>query len=463
MARVLIVDDERSMRLLLGDLVRELGHAVVEAEGVAAARRVVLEERFEVVLTDQRMPDGTGFDVLAMVAERDPTAAVVFLTAHGTIELAVDAMRAGAFDFITKPFEDAAVEGVIGRAVERSRLVRENRLLRDQLDDVSGGELVGESEPMLALKRAIARAAPTDASVLVLGETGSGKELVARAIHSASERSERPFVPINCAAVPEALLEGTLFGHERGAFTGADSAKQGLFEAADGGTVFLDEIGEMAPPLQAKLLRVLNDGELLRVGSVSPRKVDVRVIAATHRDLDQSMTAGAFREDLFYRLAVVPMRVPPLRERGDDVERLAAVFLERAARDMKIDRPTLSGEALARLRGYAWPGNVRELRNVIERACILGGEVIEASDLIIRLSGTGADATGDPIDALARSLGDRFDLKATLAEIETRLLRRVLDACGGVRAEAARRLGMSRSDMTYKLGKLNDLADDRSS
>lgn len=459
MARVLIVDDERSMRLLLGDLVRELGHEVAEADGVAAATASLTAGHFDIVMTDQRMPDGTGMDVLAAVAERDPSTAVVFLTAHATVELAVVAMRAGAFDMVTKPFEDDAVRGVISRAAERARLVRENRLLRGQLDDVVGGELIGECDAMRSLKLSIAKAAPTDASVLVLGETGTGKELIARAIHNASRRSDRPFVPINCAAVPEALLEGTLFGHEKGAFTGADTAKLGLFEAADGGTIFLDEIGEMSPSLQAKLLRVLNDGELLPVGSVTPRRVDIRVIAATHRDLDEAMKAHAFREDLYYRLAVVPLHVPPLRARGDDVERLAETFLDRAARDMKIERPELSPVARARLRAYAWPGNVRELRNVIERACILGGRRIEPEDLALRAADAPSGASMDPIGALIESLGDRFDLKHAMSSIEARLLRHAMEESGGVRAEAARRLGISRSDMTYKLGKLDAGAD----
>ena len=452
MVRVLVVEDERSMRMLLADLVRELGHRVTEADGVTSARAALAEEAFDIVLTDQRMPDGTGMDVLAAVAERDPATAVVFLTAHGTIDLAVEAMRVGAFDFITKPFEDDAVRGALARAVERTRLVRENQLLRDQLEAAAGGDLVGESAPMRALKAAIGRTAPTNASVLVLGETGVGKELVAREIHRHSTRGERPFVPVNCAAVPEALLESTLFGHEKGAFTGADAAKVGLFEAADGGTLFLDEIGEMSPALQAKLLRVLNDGELLRVGSVEPRRVDVRVIAATHRDLEDARARGGFREDLYYRLAVVLLRVPPLRDRADDIERLAEVFLARAARDLKLAPPRLAPDARARLRSYAWPGNVRELRNVIERACIFGSEVLGASDLgLTGGGGVGSGGRADPLDALAASLGERFDLKETLARVEACLLRHALDGAGGVRAEAARRLGISRSDMTYKL------------
>lgn len=449
------------MRLLLCDLVRELGYETTEADCVEAARRALEEDRYDVVLTDQRMPDGNGMDVLRLVAQRDHSAAVIFLTAHGSIDLAVHAMRAGAFDFLTKPFDDDQVRGALGRAIERSRLIQENQLLRDQLETATGGELIGASPAMRELKAAILRASPTNTSVLILGETGVGKELVAREVHRSSRRADRPFVPINCAAVPESLLEGTLFGHERGAFTGADRTKLGLFEAADGGTIFLDEIGEMSPTLQAKLLRVLNDGELLRVGAVEPRRVDVRVIAATHRDLDQAMSDGSFREDLYYRLAVVPLRVPPLRERGDDITRLAEAFLDRAAHDLKLPRPGLTPEASARLRGYSWPGNVRELRNVIERACIFAGDQVDAGDLgLRRYNETNTQGSRDPIDALIAQLGDRFDLKGTLAEIEARLIRHTLAQADGVRAEAARRLGISRSDMTYKLQRLEQTGVD---
>ncbi len=453
MRRVLIVDDERGMRTLLAELVGEMGHPVVQAEGVKAAIEALSHDTFGLVITDQRMPDGSGMDVLSAVKARQPETPVVLLTAHGTIELAVSAMRAGAFDFITKPFEEETVRAVVTRALERARLVRENELLRTELHRSAGGELIGQSPPMLALKESIARAGPTDAAILVLGETGAGKELVAREIHRCSLRSSRPFVPINCAAVPETLLESVLFGHEKNAFTGAAAAKSGLFEAADEGTVFLDEIGEMSPSLQAKLLRVLNDGEILRVGSNEPRKVNVRVIAATHRDVDAEMRAGRFREDLYFRLAVIPLRVPPLRERGGDIELLSHALLDRAALELKTERPRLLPETIARMGAYAWPGNVRELRNVIERACILGGPEITPADLRLGESPVGApnSAPQDPLGVWIEALGDTFDLKAALAEVESRLLRAALAHAGGVRAEAARRIGISRSDMTYKL------------
>jgi DNA-binding NtrC family response regulator len=316
--------------------------------------------------------------------------------------------------------------------------------------------MVGESPGMLAVREMVARVGPTHATVLITGETGTGKELVARALQASSPRADRPFIEVNCAAFTESLLDSQLFGHERGAFTGADRSRQGLFEAANLGTLFLDEAGEMSLPLQAKLLRVLVNGVVVRVGSTATRKVDVRILVATHRDLLERVSQGLFREDLYYRLAVVPIRVPPLRERRQDIPALARHLLAQVASDLKMEVKTFSPDALAKLSAYSFPGNVRELRNLVERATILTrSEEIRAVDLP-DLGGEGNDAgsgTGSLEQWLA-SLGERPDLRETLVDVERRLVQRALSAASGVQAEAARRLGLSRSDLSYKIKKL---------
>jgi DNA-binding NtrC family response regulator len=451
MSTLLIVDDEASLRRLLGLVLREDGYAVREAGSLAEARAVLADAEVDLVITDQKLGDGDGLGVLAAVRELAAGTPVLFLTAYATVELAVSAMRSGAFDVVAKPFDPDGIKAAVRRAVEHAGLVRENLLLRAQVGRAAGAdELVGESPPMQRLKQLVARVAPTAATVLVTGETGTGKELVARAVHRQSARAERSFVAVNCAALPEGLLESELFGHERGAFTGADRARPGMFEAAHGGTLFLDEAGEMTPALQAKLLRVLTDGVVTRVGARTPRKVDVRVVVATHRDLAAQVAAGGFREDLYFRLAVVPVEVPPLRDRGEDLPALVDHLLARAARDLAIPRRTLAPAALERLRRYRFPGNVRELRNVIERACILStAEVIAAEDLL--LPGGAAAPSGDGLERWVAGLPEEVDLPALLARLEATLIARALDQAGGVQAAAARRLGLSRSDLHYKL------------
>lgn len=457
MPRLLLVDDEAGIRRILGSLLRSAGHDVVEAPGVAKARAELDAGVFDLVLTDQKMLDGDGLAVLAACRELDPTLPVVMLTAFATVELAVEAMRLGAFDVLTKPFQPEQVEAVVRRATERTALVRENALLREALLRRTGEHgLIGDSAPMLALGDLIARVGPTHATVLVIGETGTGKELVARALHASSPRAGQPFLEVNCAAFTDTLLDSQLFGHERGAFTGAERARQGVFEAAHKGTLFLDEAGEMSLPLQAKLLRVLMNGEIVRVGSTTPRRVDVRIVVATHRDLLERAKQGLFREDLYYRLAVVPIHVPPLRDRRQDLPALVQHLLVQVAGDLKRPPRTLARAALEKLSRYSFPGNVRELRNLIERASILARhEVIGPADLpgLAEDAASGAPEAGK-LDDWLDTLGERNDLRETLTEVERRLVTRTLAASDGVQAEAARRLGLSRSDLSYKLRRL---------
>ncbi|MGE5346248.1 MAG: sigma-54-dependent transcriptional regulator [Acidithiobacillales bacterium] len=453
MAQVLLVDDEAHMRRILSVILKEEGHVVTQAAGTEEARKALAARQFDLVITDQKMPDGDGLALLAAAREIDPSLPGVLITAHATVELAVAALRQGAFDFITKPFAPETVRAVVRRACERTELVRENERLRGAVARLGGrGELVGGSEAMARVRDLIARVAPTNATVLITGETGSGKELVARALHAASPRARQPFVAVNCAAFPETLLESELFGHEKGAFTGADRARQGLFEAAHSGTLFLDETAEMTLPLQARLLRVLVDGEVVRVGATVPRLVDVRILAATHRNLLSRVSDRLFREDLFYRLAVIPLEVPPLRDHLEDLPDLVDHFLTQVSRDLKIPRRTVSPAAFEKLKRYRFPGNARELRNLIERASILApGPELRPEDFPLSVGDEPAGgnlASGPPGVPPAT-----FDLKGTLEDVERELLKRALAAAKGVRAEAARRLGISRSDMAYKIRK----------
>jgi len=449
------------MRRILASNLKQENHRVLEVSGLADARRVLIEESFDAVITDQKMRDGEGLDVLAIARETDPALSVVFLTAFATVELAVESMRRGAFDFITKPFMPEVLRATAVRAVEHTQLLRENNRLRETVGRLEGSyEIRGNSPGIRQLREQIAKVAPTNASVLITGETGTGKELVARAIHRGSLRTSKPMVPVNCAAFTDTLLENELFGHERGAFTGADRAQEGLFETAHEGTLFLDEAAEMSAAAQAKLLRVLAEGQVMRLGSSRLRHVDVRVIVATHRDLRQRVRDGLFREDLYYRLTVVPLAIPPLRERREDIPELCEHFLLQAARDLKISLPRLSADAVRTLQAYDFPGNIRELRNLIERACILStGDEIEVENLpvqapnpAIRQSVTTAVAPLSP-ESMAKMLPQILDLRIFLSGIEKALVLRALDATGWAKAEAARRLGLSRSDLSYKLVK----------
>ena len=456
MGRILIVDDEPNMRRILASNLRLDQHQIWEAGGVDEAQRSLASNDFDVVITDQKMPDGEGLTVLASAHESDPTLPVILLTAVATIELAVEAMRSGAFDFLTKPFQPQVVRATVQRAYERTRLLRENILLKDAVVRLEGAsEIYGDSPAMHDVRERITRVAPTNATVLITGETGTGKEVVARAIHRNSPRSSKPFVAVNCAAFTETLLESELFGHEKGAFTGADRQRQGLFEAAHEGTLFLDEAGEMSLAAQAKLLRVLTDAQVLRVGSTRPRRVDVRVLVATHRNLEQRVKDGQFREDLFYRLAVVPIHLPPLRNRRDDIAGLSDVFCHQVATELKMPRRRLNSDALAKLQEYRFPGNLRELKNLIERAYILSSnQEIGADDLPIVQKESVANSNGNAhASGLSIPFADSFDLTGVLEKAERELIVRTLTATHGAQAEAARRMGLSRSALAYKLTK----------
>jgi len=454
--RILLVDDEPSMRRILASNLRQDQHLISEAGGLEEARRSLSANDFDVVITDQKMPDGEGLAVLASAHEVDPTLPVILLTAVASIELAVDSMRKGAFDFLTKPFQPEVVRATVKRACERTHLVRENILLKDAVVRLEGSsDIFGDSPAMADVRARIARVSPTQATVLITGETGTGKEVVARAIHRNSPRAPKPFVAVNCAAFTETLLESELFGHEKGAFTGADRQRQGLFEAAHEGTLFLDEAGEMSLAAQAKLLRVLTDGQVLRVGSTRPRRVDVRVLVATHRNLEQRVKEGLFREDLFYRLAVVPIHLPPLRDRRDDIAGLSDMFCHHVALELKMPRRRLTPLALEKLRLYRFPGNLRELRNMIERAYILSSNLeIGVDDLPLDQKEEATNGDGRlQVPGLAIPFADSFDLTGVLEKAEKELIVRTLNSTHGAQAEAARRMGLSRSALAYKLTK----------
>jgi DNA-binding NtrC family response regulator len=455
MNRVLVVDDERNMRRILASNLAQDNYVIDEAAGVVEALSSLAANRYDAVITDQKMPDGQGLEVLARARETDSSLAVVLLTAVATVELAVESMRLGAFDFITKPFQPDVVRATVRRACQHTQLLRENDLLKVTVDRLEGSaEIFGNSPEVLATRQLIARVAPTNATVLITGETGVGKELVARAIHKSSQRAQKPFVAVNCAAFTETLLESELFGHEKGAFTGADRLRQGLFEAAHEGTLFLDEAGEMSLTTQAKLLRVLAEGKILRVGSTKPRDVDVRVLVATHRDLKERVKDGLFRQDLYYRLAVVPVEVAPLRKRRDDIPGLCEFFCRKISRELKMPPRSINAVAMRKLKNYDFPGNIRELRNLVERALILsvGSELGPADFLLTDPGEATATGAGGILHWIA-SMPESVNLRELLEEAEKGLIVRALKSSGGIQAEAARRLQLSRSDLAYKLNK----------
>jgi two-component system, NtrC family, response regulator PilR len=448
--RTLVVDDEQSMREFLSICLRRAGHDVVVAPSAEDASRELGTGPFDLVITDLKLPGKSGLDVLDEVKTRSPETPVIVITAYATPETAIAAMKRGAYDYLNKPFKVDEIGLVIGRALEKRQLVRDNALLREQIAERHGlDRLLGRSPVMQRVFDLCRKVAPTRANVLVLGDSGTGKELVARAIHHLSPRAKAPLVAVNCAAIPEPLLESELFGHVKGAFTGAVADKPGLFETAEGGTLFLDEIGELPALLQVKLLRALQERTVKPVGSVHEREIDVRVIAASNRDLEEEVARGRFRQDLFYRLNVVPIRLPPLRDRRVDIPLLAEHFLRRFAAELGRPAPVIAPAAMAALCARDWPGNVRELENVIERAITL-----ETRDRIELDSLDCLKPGGGGTDAMLVFPRDGFDLDLALGSVERGLIEKALAHAGGARKEAARLLGVTLRSLRYRLVKL---------
>jgi two-component system response regulator AtoC len=432
------------MRRVLQMVLEKMGIGSTATETAEEALACLATERVDLVLSDLRLPGMSGIDLLTRVRETDADVPFIVLTAYGTVETAVEAMKRGAFDYVLKPFDIEALEITIRKALEMQQYRTENRYLREQMNAVPSFEsLIGDSPAIEAVYELIRRMAPTRSAILITGETGTGKELVAHAIHALGPRADRLFVPINCAAIPAELLESELFGHTRGAFTGAQESRMGKFELADGGTVFLDEIGDMPMALQAKLLRVLEDGMIERIGSNKRIPVDLRVVSSTNRDLPSRIADGQFREDLYYRLNVLHIALPPLRERREDIGHLAATFLRRFASELGKDAATLTAEALRVLEQHAWPGNVRELQNLMERAVVLsdGPEIGAASFPGLRPTA--------PAESETRR--DDLALEPALEEFERKLILRALAASNDNKAQAARLLGVSERTLWYKL------------
>ncbi|NMB75652.1 MAG: sigma-54-dependent Fis family transcriptional regulator [Myxococcales bacterium] len=464
MASILIIDDNETVREGMAAVAAKLGHKTFVAAGGAEGIKLLSRRRMDFVITDLKMEGVDGLGVLQAALEKDEDTVVMLVTGFGTVETAVEAMKRGAFDFITKPFGPEVLRAKIQQALEvaqtrreRRRLQGENEMLRAETAPPEAAAMVGTSRPMQQVLETVRKVAASDSTVLLTGESGTGKEVVARALHQHSRRADRPFIRVNCGALAETLLESELFGYEKGAFTGAQRRKLGRFELADGGTLLLDEIGEVGPALQLKLLRVLQEREFERVGGEETIAVDVRLIAATNQDLLSLVREGRFREDLYYRLAVVPIRLPPLRERPEDIESLARHFLEKLrARTGKTIQDLLP-ETLERLRGYRWPGNVRELENVIEQAMVFAeGEVLRACDLPANLrEGPQAEAECLRVrpdgSLLVQPRGRSLD--QVLEEIEKHLILQAYQRSGQVKTECARLLGIKTPALYYKLEK----------
>ncbi len=446
MKHILVVDDEESIRLTLTSMLSHHGYGVTAAYSAEAALEMLDGGRFDVVLADVRMPDMDGIELTRRIVAEEIPVTVIIMSAYGSVESAIEAMKAGAYDYITKPFKTDEVILTLTKAEERESLRRENAALKAEMVERCQFEnIIGRSEAMEAVFKVIAKVADYKSTVLITGESGTGKELVARAVHNNSSRAKGPFVAVNCGAIPEALLESELFGHKRGAFTDAHVDKMGLFAEAEGGTLLLDEIGELPLPLQVKLLRVLQESNIRRVGDTKDIDVDVRIVAATIRDLAEEVRTRQFREDLFYRLNVLPIHLPPLRERADDITLLVEHFIQRHNRRLGTGIQGVTPEAERMLLSYKWPGNVRELENTIERAMVLAeGDQITDKDLPNRIQ-----QSRDTIHMTLAS--GELSIKKTVRVIEEELIRRALEKTGGNRTLAAKHLEISHRALLYKI------------
>ncbi len=443
-ATILVIDDEEHMRWIIGKAISREGYRVIAAACGSDGLARFAESGPDLVLLDLKLPDMSGIEVLRAIKTEQPRVPVIMITAHGTVETAIEAMKTGAADYISKPFDMEELKIIIRRSLEVVELASEVDYLRGELGEILGTTLIGNSPAIAEIKDLIGKVADTQATVLIEGESGTGKEVVARLLHQQSSRANKPFVAVNCAAIPESLLESELFGYERGAFTGAVSRKKGKFEIASGGTLFLDEVGEVSPKIQVKLLRVLQEKNFERVGGNEAIKMDARIIAATNKNLKKSVRDGEFREDLYYRLQVIPVYMPPLRERREDIADLVDYFLKKYAGGRNIKG--LGPEAMALMSRYDWPGNIRELENAIERAVILcSGGVITPKYLPREVTGEDRAEKGLPIDLP--------DEGVSLDDIERNLIIKALEKSGGNQTKASRLLGITRSALIYRMEK----------
>ncbi len=445
--RILVIDDEKSLLEFLRMLLEEQGYTVRDADSVSAARAALAEDTFDLILCDIMMPDGSGLDLLKEI-KQSPAAdtAVIMMTAYSSTKSAIEAMKLGAYDYVPKPFDVDELKVVIEKAVERNELLAENVYLRKELEQKYGfSNIIGRSVRMQEIFALIERVSRTSSTVLVQGESGTGKELIARAIHFASPRSQSRFLSINCGALPETLLESELFGHERGSFTGAIKDKKGLFREAAEGTLFLDEIGEMNTTMQVKLLRVLQDKKVRKVGGHEEEPVDVRIIAATNQNLESLVEAGEFREDLYYRINVIPIEIPPLRHRREDIPLLVDYFIKKYADEMGIEPPRIEQDAMNLLEAYKWPGNVRELENIIERALALASSAAIGIQDVPTYVSTPSRRTESWVELPTEGM----DLEVHLESLRRALMAQALDRCGGVQTKAAELLGISFRSFRY--------------